>query len=106
MKHYILVKFHDTAPDKERLYPDIAQLFAGAVGMEGVRQVSLFPAVLVSEKRYDLMICIDMEREALAAFDQSSLHRLWKERFASTIAHKVIFDCEEALFSAFGKDPL
>ena len=94
MKHYIIVKFNDTIKDRQLLLRQISQLFSQAANIDGVLGVSVHPAVLMSEKRYDLMICMDMEKEeALALFDQSSVHRLWKESFSQYIAHKVIFDC-------------
>lgn len=94
MKHYIIVKYKDSVRERKILYHEISELFSRAAQLEGVTSISLSPAVLVSEKRYDLMICIDMEKEALDAFDQSDIHRLWKENYSQYIAHKAIFDCE------------
>ena len=96
MKHYIIVKFKDsiTLQEQEGLRLQIARLFEPATRLGGVHEVSLYPALLRSDKRYDLMICMDMEKEALDAFDHSDIHCLWKERFSGFIAHKAIFDCE------------
>lgn len=94
MKHYIIVKYKDSVHDQQILYHEISELFSRATQLEGVTSISLSPAILVSEKRYDLMICIDMKREALEAFDLSDIHRLWKENYSQYIAHKAIFDCE------------
>lgn len=42
--------------------------------------------------RYDLMITIDMDEEALAAYDASDPHHEWKETFGDLIEKKAIFD--------------
>lgn len=94
MKHYIIVKYKDSVQERQILYREISELFSRATRLEGITSVSLSSAILVSEKRYDLMICMDMKKEALEAFDLSEIHRLWKENYSRYIAHKVIFDCE------------
>ncbi len=94
MKHYILVKYHAAVEDRQRLYQEISLLFSDAMRIAGISSVSVRPAILFSEKRYDLMIRIDCAQSALEVFDQSELHQQWKDRFARYIAHKVIFDCE------------
>ena len=46
------------------------------------------------ENRYDLMIEIDMEPEALDAYDRSVWHHQWKEQYGSLLEKKAIFDHE------------
>ena len=41
------------------------------------------------------MIVIDMDREALAAYDASSPHKRWKEEYGELLLAKAIFDSEE-----------
>ena len=94
MQHYIIAKLNDTAPNLEALLPDIQALFKKAEALPGVQRVTVHSACLHSEIRYDLMIVVDMEKNALAAFDASPIHSEWKERFAQYLKHKVIFDCE------------
>ena len=40
------------------------------------------------------MIEIDMDREALEAYDSSVWHRQWKEQYGCLLANKAIFDRE------------
>ena len=44
--------------------------------------------------RYDLMIIIDMEKEALPAYATSEPHLRWKSEYGDRIAKKAIFDCD------------
>ncbi len=94
MQHYIIVKYNETAIDREALLKEIGSLFEQAVRMDGIHSVEVRPAVLMSDIRYDLMICMEMEREALAAFDASFIHSQWKSGYSGYIRHKVIFDCD------------
>ncbi len=95
MKHYIIVKFNELATDRDALFSDIFALFKQAETLPGIHKVSLHQACIHSEIRYDLMIILDMEKEALSFFDASFIHREWKANFANYLAHKVIFDCED-----------
>ena len=81
MKHDILVKYKPEVMKerKAELIPEI-------------HDVALYPNVVERENRYDLMIEIDMEREALEAYDNSVWHRQWKEQYGSLLASKAIFD--------------
>lgn len=94
MLHYILVRYNDRAADRENLLQEIAALFDGALELPGVEEVRIHTAVVESPTRYDLMIVMRMQKDALAAFDASPIHRAWKERFARYIDAKAIFDCE------------
>lgn len=92
MRHHILIKWTDNAP-----HPDLASiraLFLQTLQIPGVHDVSLHPNVIERPNRYDLMIVISMEKEALAAYDASEAHHRWKEAYSSCIASKAIFDCE------------
>lgn len=94
MFHYILVRYNDQATNREDLRQEIAALFDRALELPGVEEVQLHSAVIESPTRYDLMIVMRMQKDALAAFDASPIHREWKERFARYIDAKAIFDCE------------
>lgn len=94
MLHYILVRYNDQALDRARLRDEIAALFEGALQLPGINEVRLHTAVIESPMRYDLMIVMRMQQDALPAFDASPIHRAWKERFARYIDAKAIFDCE------------
>ena len=45
--------------------------------------------------RYDLMIVLDMDPEALPAYDVSEPHIRWKTEYGSVVETKAIFDCED-----------
>lgn len=94
MKHDILVKYKPevTKERKAELIPEIAELFGHTKEIPGIHDVTLYPNVVERENRYDLMIEIDMEREALEAYDNSVWHRQWKEQYGSLLASKAIFD--------------
>ena len=94
MKHDILVKYKPevTKERKAELIPEIAELFGHTKEIPGIYDVTLYPNVVERENRYDLMIEIDMEREALEAYDNSVWHRQWKEQYGSLLASKAIFD--------------
>lgn len=94
MLHHILVRYNDQVSDKQFLCGEIAALFDRALELPGVEEVQLHSAVIESPARYDLMIVMRMQKDALAAFDASPIHREWKERFARYIDAKAIFDCE------------
>ena len=40
------------------------------------------------------MIVVDMEKDALSAWDCSDLHHHWKDKYSRLVAAKTIFDCE------------
>ena len=94
MKHDILVKYKPevTKERKAELIPEIAELFGHTKEIPGIHDVTLYPNVVERENRYDLMIEIDMDREALEAYDSSVWHRQWKEQYGSLLASKAIFD--------------
>lgn len=96
MKHDILVKYipEVTKERKAELIPEIAALFEHTTEIPGIHGVRLYPNVVERENRYDLLIEIDMEREALEAYDGSTWHHQWKEQYGHLLAKKAIFDHE------------
>lgn len=94
MKHDILIKYKPeiSREQKDKLIPEIRELFEHTAEIPGIRGVALYPNVVERENRFDLLIEIDMEREALEAYDHSEWHRQWKERYGSLLAQKAIFD--------------
>ena len=71
MKHDILVKYKPeiTKERKAELIPEIRELFEHTTEIPGIRGVRVMPNVVDRENRFDLMIEIDMDREALDAYD-------------------------------------
>lgn len=94
LKHYIIVKFNNRVHDKNILCEEIRNLFADAEKIEGVHNVSFYPSVIDLPNRYDLMILLEMDREALPLFDASQIHRDWKAGFSEFLEAKTIFDCD------------
>lgn len=94
MKHCIIVTFKKEFEIEQEL-PTIQMLFEEAKKQKGIYAVRIYRNVIDMPNRADLMIVIEMEREALAAFDASVIHRKWKENYAQMIEKKTIFDtCE------------
>ena len=94
MKHYIIAKFKPevTREQKAAMLPEIAALFGHLTQIEGIRGVDVCPNCVDRGNRFDLMIEIDMEKEALAAYDDCVWHRQWKEQYGTLLAQKTIFD--------------
>lgn len=94
MKHDILVKYRPeiTKEQKFGLIPEIKALFDHMTEIPGIHGVTLYPNVVERENRYDLLIEIDMEREALEAYDHSFWHQQWKDQYGALLEKKAIFD--------------
>ena len=93
MKHYIIVKFNENV-EKEKLINPIKELFQKAMHIEEVIKVDIYESNMYLPNRYDLMIKMDLSKDALEEFDNGKIHKEWKERFGEYIASKTIFDCE------------
>jgi len=94
MKHHIIVKYTDAVADKAALLERIKALYAGAAQIPGVHGVEFKENCVARENRYDLMIVLDMDADALAAWDASAVHHAWKDEYGHLVAKKAIFDCE------------
>ena len=70
------------------------EMFRGALEVPGVREVRVTPNVIDRPNRYDLLIVLTMDREALPAYDACDAHCLWKQRYGGLIEKKAIFDCD------------
>ena len=42
-----------------------------------------------------MMIVMDMEKDALPAYDVSGPHLRWKAEYGGIVAKKAIFDCDD-----------
>ena len=94
MRHHILVKWNDQAPDHERLRQEIEALFQGALDVPGIHRVDVLPNVIDRPNRYDLLILLTMDRDALDAYDGCAPHHAFKETYTPYMEKKAIFDCE------------
>ena len=95
MNHCILVKWNESVTDKAAMLKEIAPVFAPSAEIAGVEGVRIIPNCIDRSNRYDCMIVIRMEKDALPAWDASETHRTWKERYGERIEKKAIFDWEE-----------
>ena len=91
MKHYIIVKFVE-GTDVKALEEPVKKIFEETLEIPGIHALTIKTSNSDRSNRYDLMIEIDMEREALEAYDNSVWHRQWKEQYGSLLASKAIFD--------------
>ena len=94
MKHYILGKWKPEVSEKALLCDRIRKLFADADQIPGVHGASVYENCVDRENRYGIMIVMDMEREAISAWDASELHHRWKAMFGDLLEKKAIFDHE------------
>ena len=92
MKHCILVKFIKSFNWQSEL-SKIATIF-DSININGVHKTEYLVNCIDRENRYDLLIRIDMEKEALEKYDMSENHHIWKESYSKYIEKKAIFDYE------------
>ncbi len=93
MKHHILVKFTE-GTDVNALLEPVRAVFARTLEIPGVHGLELKRNCVDRPNRYDLLIVLDMDPEALPAYDASEPHHQWKRDYGELIAKKAIFDCE------------
>ncbi|MBE5763622.1 MAG: hypothetical protein E7338_05310 [Clostridiales bacterium] len=92
MKHCILVKFNKDYDWKTEL-PNIKKIFDG-IKLDGVNKVEYITNCIDRENRYDLLIRIDLKKEALSLYDACPNHHEWKDTYSQYIDKKAIFDYE------------
>lgn len=93
MKHYIIVKFAE-GTDGRALEGPVRSIFEKTLAIPGVHGVELRLSNSDRPNRYDMMIVMDMDKEALPAYDMSEPHLRWKTEYGPFIAAKAIFDCD------------
>ena len=94
MKHCILAKWNENVTDKAALLPPITALFGTVNTIPGVHGVEIYPCCIDRANRYDVMIVLDMDRDALPLYDDSEMHHRWKDEFGGLLEKKAIFDYE------------
>ena len=94
MKHYIIAKFKDRSRTASFVAP-VKALFEETLQIPGIHAVSVKPCCIDRPNRYDLMIEIDMDREALEAYDACEPHKRWKQEYGDLLEAKTIFDSED-----------
>ena len=94
MLHHILVKWKERPEDAAGRLREVEEIFLGALSVPGVQAVRIIPNVIDRPNRFDLMIVLTMDRDALPAYDACEAHHLWKQRYSGLIDQKAIFDCD------------
>ena len=93
MKHHIIVKF-TPGTDAKALAEPVHSIFAQTLTIPGVHDVQVLLSDSDRANRYDMMIVMDMDKEALPLYDVSAPHLRWKAEYGDKIEKKAIFDCE------------
>ena len=93
MQHYIIVKFTD-GTDFRALERPVREIFAETLSIPGVHGVDVRLSNSERPNRFDMMIVMDMDRDALPAYDVSAPHLRWKRDYGALVAKKAIFDCD------------
>ena len=95
MKHCIIAKYTAEAyARREALLPRTREIFSAAGDIPGVRGAEVFPNCVARDNRYDVMIVLEMDRDALEEYDRSAMHHRWKDEFGPLLEKKTIFDYE------------
>ena len=94
MKHHIIVKFKD-GTDVKALCAPVQEIFEETLKIPGIHDVKIIPSCSDRDNRYDLMIVMDMDPEALPAYDVCEPHLRWKEQYGPLMEKKALFDCED-----------
>lgn len=93
MRHFIIVKFDDSINAQEVIEP-IKNIFNKALDIEGIRKVEVNISNTKIANRHDLMIEMSLTKESLELFDNSEIHKTWKDEYGKYIVNKTIFDCD------------
>lgn len=93
MKHFIIVKFNNTLNIQEISNP-IRDLFNNSLNIDGVDSVKIYISNTNLANRHDLMIEMELTKTALKIFDNSEIHKTWKNKYGKYITNKIIFDCD------------
>ena len=94
MKHYIIVKFTE-GTDYHALEGPVRGIFEKTLSIPGIHGVEVRLSNSDRKNRYDMMIVMDMDKDALPVYDGCEAHLQWKSEYGSRIEKKAIFDCED-----------
>ena len=94
MKHYIIVKFKE-GTDFCAMAEPVRSIFEETLTIPGIHSVDIRLSNSDRANRYDMMIVMYMDKEALPAYDVSEPHLKWKSEYGGIIEKKAIFDCDD-----------
>lgn len=92
MKHHIILKLKKN-DNSEKIIEEIKNLYNETLKIQGVKRVDVYTTNSKLRNKFDLMIKMDLTKEALKEYETSDIHNQIKERFDKTISKKTIFDC-------------
>lgn len=92
MKHYIIVKLKDRS-NTDMMAENAKEIFAETLAIPGVHSVKVKRSCSDKANRYDLMILMDIEPQALPVYDACDAHQRWKKLCDPLQESKAIFDC-------------
>lgn len=97
MKHYIIAKFNKEVDKKDipNMLVDIKAIYNEALTIEGIHNIEFKLNCTQKDNRFDLMIILDMDKEALDKWAKCAPHLLWKEKYTKYLESKTIFDSED-----------
>lgn len=94
MKHHIICKFNDTVEDKDIIASEAEMLFKKLENTNGINKVDVYRNCTDLPNRFDIMIVIDMEKNALKYYNDCEVHKYWKAEYSGFLESKAIFDYE------------
>ena len=95
MKHCLLAKYTPEAYARRvELLPRIREIFSVSAEIPGVGGAEVIPNCVDRDNRYDVLIRLDMDADALPRYDVSTMHHRWKDEFGPLLEKKAIFDYE------------
>jgi len=95
MKHCILVKWNNEIKDKNNTVSEVKRIFNKLLTIDGIHDVQYHCNCVDRSNRFDLMICVLMDKAILPVYDASAPHHEWKEKYGKFVENKAIFDFEE-----------
>lgn len=94
MKHLVIVKSAEGV-DSAAFATEAEAHFQGVLPIDGIHAVRVIRGIEEHKNRYSFIVEIDMDKSALPAYNDSACHHEWKEKYASMIEKKAIFDYED-----------
>ena len=94
MKHLIIVKSAQGV-DSAAFAKEAEAHFQGILTLDGIHGVRVIKGIEEHANRYSFIVEIDMDKDALPAYNDCACHHEWKEKYACKIEKKAIFDYED-----------
>ena len=94
MRHYIIIKLKDRSK-RDEIAARAEEIFSQTLSIPGVETLSVRKSCSDKSNRFDVMIEIGLEPQALPVYDASEPHQRWKAYCDPYLESKTIFDCEE-----------